>query len=157
MKLRYSLLQNNFYKKFQVLEIYCFSVSGKTGRPARSTGACVWACTSVHVRRSTAGSTDWEQVCSRVFWVDRPVDRQKETVFLLKRTVDPAVDRSSTALCQQGDGWPDRSTVRPAKCPTALSSLVQFWNLFLGLFFLADFFWVLWIFFRSNKLKTNKF
>ena len=47
-----------YFQKFQVLVSCCFSVSGKTGRPDRSTGACVRTCTLVHVCRPTAGSTD---------------------------------------------------------------------------------------------------
>ena len=94
------------------LPVVCF----RQVRPTdRSTGACVRTCT----------------VCACLS-VDRPVDPTVNSLLsgclgrppsrppegncgLTKRSVDPAVDRSPTALCQQGDGRPARSTAKPAE------------------------------------------
>ena len=139
-----------FYNKnFQVLSCCCFSVSGKTGRPARSTGACVRTCTLVHVCRPTAGSTDRLQCCSRVFWVDRPVDRLQKTVFLFRGRSTRAVDPSPTATASRADGRPDRSTARPAE-PQRLFPLLCYSEICFLDCFLADFFWVFGDLFQSK-------
>ena len=118
----YNMILNSYtYKIFlQQISKFClaavFSVSGRTGRPARSTGACVRTCTLVHVCRPTAGSTDCKQSCSLVFWVDRPVDRLQKIVFSCRGRSTGLVDRSPTASASRANGRPDRSTARPAKC-----------------------------------------
>ena len=73
------LISKHIYKNSKFC--CCFSVSGETGRPARSTGDSTGharLCMSVG---RPSGSTDWKQCCSRVFWVDRQVDRLQKTVF----------------------------------------------------------------------------
>ena len=134
----------------------CISVSGKTGRPDRSTGACIRTCTLVHVCRPTAGSTDWKQFCSRVFWVDRLVDRLQKTVFHFRERSTERSTRAQRLLASRADGRPYRSTARPAKCQRLfplwcnLNSvfLICFWQTFSE--FLENFS-------RSNKLKINCF
>jgi len=73
-----------FYKnsKFWFLAVFLFQArpADRTGRPELVSRTC----TLVHVCRPTVGSTDWKQFCSRVFWVDRPVDRLQKTVFLFR-------------------------------------------------------------------------
>ena len=134
----------------------CFSVSGKTGRPDRSTGACIRTCMLVHVCRPTAGSTDCKQFCSRVFWVDRPVVRLQKTVFYFRGRATGRSTRAQRLLASRADGRPYRSTARPAKCqrlfPLWCKSEICFYNLFWQTF--SEF---LEIFFRSNKLKINCF
>ena len=128
----------------------CFSVSARTtdrtGRPELVSRTC----TLVHVCRPTVRSTDWKQFCSRVFWVDRPVDRLQKTVFHFRGRSTERSTRVQRLLASRAGGRPDQSTARPAKSPTTLSSLVQseicFWQTF------SEF---LEIFSRSNKLKIN--
>ena len=69
-------------------------------------------------------------------FLGRPTGRPpSENCVSFLRPVDRSVDPSPTAICQQG-GRPTGPVDRQAcRAPTALSSLVQFWNLFLGLFF----------------------
>ena len=133
-----------------------FSVSGLTGRPARSTGASTRTCTLVHVCRPTAPVDRLKAGHSRVFWVDRPVDRLQKPVFLFIGRSTRPVDRSPTATATQADGRPDRSTAKPAE-PQRLFPLLSiseicfcnlFWQTFSG--FLENFF-------RSNKLIISEF
>ena len=132
----------------------CFSVSGKTGRPARSTGACIRTCTLVHVCWPTAGSTDCKQFCSRVFWVDRTVDRLQKTVFPFRGRSTERSTRVQRLLASRADGRPDRSTARPAKCQRLFPLWCNLKSVFVICFW-QTFSEFLEIFFRSNKLKIN--
>ena len=152
MILSYLYFKNIFTTKISssvLLLFFCF-------RQDRPTGTCTGharLCMSVG---RPPGSTDCLQVCSRVFWVDRPVDRLQKPVFLFRGRSTRAVDPSPTATASRADGRPDRSTARPAKCqrlfPLLCISEICFCNLFWQTF--SE---LLEIFFRSNKLKINCF
>ena len=103
-----------------------FSVSGLTGRPARSTGASVWTCTFVHVCRPTARVDRLSAVALGFSGSTARVDRPQNTSFCLRGRSTRPVDPSPTALCQQS--WRPTGPVdrQACKSPTALSSFVQF-------------------------------
>ena len=106
-----------------------FSVSGLTGRPARSTGASIRTCTFVHVCRPTARVDRLTAVALGFSGSTARVDRPQNTSFSLRGRSTRPVDPSPTALCQQS--WRPTGPVdrQACKSPTALSSFVQFWNL----------------------------
>ena len=96
MILNYIYLQN-YLQKFpssKFLLIFCFRLDRPTGPVDRHLHR---TCTLVHVCRPTARVDRLSAVCSRVFWVDRPVDRLQKPVFLLRGRSTRAVDPSPTA------------------------------------------------------------
>ena len=136
-----AIYTSKYFTNPPVQNSWLFFYSGKTGRPDRSTGACiqdVHACACLSADRPV---DRLKAVCSRVFSADRIGRPPSENCVSFLRTVDRAVDPSPTASCQQG-GRPTGPVDRQAcKAPTALSSLVQSEICFCDLF-LADFFWV---------------
>ena len=140
-------LQNYFENfpspKFPLYFLFQAGPADRTGRPDPVSRTC----TLVHVCRSTDRSTDLKQPALCFLSVDWPVDRSKIgcSLFLVGqltgrpvvknyvsslRPVDWPVDPSPTAICQQG--WRSTGPVdrQAYQLPTALSSLVKFWNLF---------------------------
>ena len=111
------------------------SVPGQNGRPPGRPRLVSRTCTFVHVCRST----DRKQLALCFLSVDRPVDRQLKTVFAPLRPVDRPVDRGQRLSARWAYGRPGRSTDSLPGAPTALSSLVIFWNLFLLAFWIAEF------------------
>ena len=125
-----------FYKnsKFRFLLFFCF-------RQDRPTGPVDWSlypgrarlCTSVG--RPPGRPTE----CSLLSgFMGRPPGRPPAEHFV---SFWGRSTRAQRLFASRADGRPDRSTARPAKSPTALSSLVQSEICFCDLF-LADFFWV---------------
>ena len=90
----------------------------RPGRPAPAQDMHACACLSAD---RPGRPTDCQQVCSRVFWVDRPVDRLQKLVFLLE---DGRPEPNG--YCQQGGQSTGRVDRQACKSPTALSSFVQF-------------------------------
>ena len=133
-----------------------FSVSGWTGRPDRSTGSCVQ---DVHARArlSVGRPVDRPKTSALCFLsVGRPVDRLYKTVFPSLCRSTGRSTRAQRLYASRADGRPGRSTAKPASCqrlfPLWWKSEICFYTVFV-----ADFFWVLWIIFWSNKLKLNEF
>ena len=157
MILRYSLLQNILtQKKNSKSCCCCFSVSGLTGRPARSTGASIRTCTFVHVCRPTARVDRLKAVALGFCGSTARSTAQRKLCFLLE---DGRPDRSTRAqrlFASRAGGRPARSTARPAKCQRLFPLLCNFEICLFNLFW-QTFSEVLEIFFRANKLKINCF
>ena len=66
--------------KFQILLFFLFQADRPTGTVDRRQCQDVHVCARLSVDRPGRPT---ESSCSRVFWVDRPVDRKKEAVFCL--------------------------------------------------------------------------
>ena len=115
----------------KILPVFLFQVDRPT---ARSTGACVRTCTFVHVCRSTGPVDRLKAGHSRFVWVDRTVDRQKETVF-------PQRGRSTGRSSGAQRLFASKATVdRPGRPPSLLLAngsflFGQVWKSIFSVFF----------------------
>ena len=112
-----------------------FSVSGLTGRPARSTGASIRTCMFVHVCRPTARVDRLKAVA---LGFSGSTARRK-LCFLLE---DGRPDRSTRAqrlFASWAGGRPARSTARPAKAQRLFPLLCNSEICFLDCFFWQTF------------------
>ena len=125
MILRYPLLQNIFTTKISkvLLLFFCFRLDRPTGPVDRRLHQDVHDCARLLTDRPGRPT-----VCSLLsgFLGRPPGSTARRTLCFSLRTVDPGVDRSPTALCQQS--WRPTGPVdrQACKSPTTLSSFVQF-------------------------------
>ena len=148
MLLNFPYLKTIFTKFFKkILLFFCFQAARPTGTVDRRQCQDVHTCARLSVDRPGRPT---ESSCSRVFWVDRPIDRQKRAVLcLLGRSTRP-----------NGSLPAELAVDRPGRPPSLLQPNGSFLfcailkSVFLDCF-LADFFRVLQIFSRANKVKIN--
>ena len=84
----------------------------------------------------------------------RSAERSTDQKFLLSvfcRTADRST-RAQRLYASRADGRPGRSTAKPARAPTALSSLVIFWKTVFRTFWVADFLDLLGTYFGPYEL-----
>ena len=125
-------LQQKFPSSVLLL-FFCFRQNRPTGPVDRRLCQDVHACACLSADRRVDRLS---AVCSRVFWVDRPVDRLQKTVFLFRGRSTRAVDPSPTATASRADGRPDRLTAKPAE-PQRLFPLLCISEICFGRFFLS--------------------